>query len=287
VVLQDPSQLGHYRVPYSPATVRDVAFGIYQTNVIFIMGLIGGPLAIWFVIQSFRGGRRRSAERPFWLWLIGFSVVVGIAVSGERDLFGVGHLTLISMEVLGLTLLSAQFRKSRAMAFAIIAGCAIDFTLGVFLHERVQHLDNTQAHTYYTGLGLKAGQFQTGLFGPDSVGHISWRNWFNKRQPLLAREWLIAAEQYHPGDPRLEASRAVFRNAMGEKLAEDQKYWHGWFGNHGGEVVYLGDWFGDSDVPSVLLAMVALGLLWKLAMPPQAAGARFAATRPAPSRRKK
>ena len=42
--------------------MRDAAFGIYQTNVIFIMGLIGGPLVIWFLIQAFRGGRWRAAE---------------------------------------------------------------------------------------------------------------------------------------------------------------------------------------------------------------------------------
>jgi hypothetical protein len=287
IVLQEPSQLGHYRVPYEPATVRDVAFGIYQTNVIFIMGLIGGPLVIWFVIQAFRRGRRNNPEWSFWLWLIGFSLVVGIAVSGERDLFGVGHLTLISMEVLGLTLLSTQFYRHRLIGVAILAGCAIDFGIGVYLHARVQHLDNTEAHTYYTGLGLKNGQFQTGMFGPDSVGHISWRNWFNKRQPALAREWLAAAEQYHQGDPRLYAPRAKFRAEMTEKLAEDEKFWHGWFARHGGEVVYLGDWLGDSDVPSALLLMAAAGLIWMLAKPEPVRAVNVVKSKAAPVRRKR
>ncbi len=274
-------------MPYEPATVRDVAFGIYQTNVIFIMGLIGGPLVIWFLIQALRGGGRK-AERWFWIWLIGFSVIVGIAASGERDLFGVGHLTLISMEVLGLTLLSAQVQKRRWIAFAVIAGCAIDFGLGVFLHARVEHLENTQAHTYYTGLGVKAGQFQVGMFGPDSVGHISWRNWFNKRQPILGREWLAAAEQYHPGDPRLEASRTALHSAMAEKLTEDDRFWYGWFARHGGEVVYLGDWFGDTDVTSVLLALAAAGLLWMMARPaPARVVVETGKAKPGPSKRKR
>ncbi len=151
------------------------------------------------------------------------------------------------------------------IAFAVLAGCAIDFGLGVFLHARVEHLENTQAHTYYTGLGVKAGQFQVGMFGPDSVGHISWRNWFNILQPILGREWLAAAEQYHPGDPRLEESRAALHSAMAEKLTEDDRFWYGWFARHGGEVVYLGDWFGDTDVTSVLLALAAAGLLWRMA----------------------
>jgi hypothetical protein len=215
---------------------------------------------------------------------------VGIASSGERDLFGVGHLTLISMEVLGLTLLSAQFYKNRLIGFAILAGCAIDFGLGVYLHARVEHLDNTEAHTYYTGLGIKNGQFQVGMFGPDSVGQISWRNWLNKRQPILGNEWLKAAAQYHPGDARLEASRAAFRTAMTEKLGEDEKYWYGWFARHGGETVYLGDWLGDSDVPSALLVIAAAGLLWMLAKPEPVRAANTVSAvkaKAAPARRKR
>ena len=266
VVLRDPSQLGHYIVPNQAATVRDVAFNIYQTNVIFIMGLLGGPLICWLLFRAFRN-RKRTPVRSFWLWLIVFSVIVGIASSGERDMFGVGHLTLISLEMLGVTLLSTQLRKTRWLQAAIVAGCAIDFGLGVYLHDRVQHLDNTREHTYYTGLGIKNGRFDVGMFGPDSVGHISWRNWFNKRQFVLGREWLAAAEQFHPGEPGLEASRNVLRSAMQEKFAEDQKYWHGWFARHGGEMTYLGDWFGDSDLTSILMVVLAAGMLWKLAQP--------------------
>jgi hypothetical protein len=266
-ILQQPQKFNLYYQPYQPAILRDAAFNIYQANVIFIMGLIGGPLVIWFVIQGFRRGRR-GAERTFWLWLIGFSVIVGIASSGERDFFGVGHLTLIPLELLGLTLLSTQFFKRRVITLVLIAGCAFDFAVGVFLHARVQHLENTPEHQYYTGLGVKAGQFQTGMFGPDSVGHISWRNWFNKHQPNLCRLWLQAEEQFRVGDLTLAASRVNFRAQMTEKLGEDEKYWHGWFARHGGEITYLGDWFGDSDIPSVLLALAAVALLWKLAMPP-------------------
>ncbi len=286
LILQDPAKLQLYGQPYRPAILRDAAFGLYQTNVILIMGLVGGPLVVWFLIQAFRRGRR-GGERSFWLWLIGFSVIVGIASTGERDTYGVGHLTLIPMEMLGLTLLSTQFYKHRLIGFAILAGCMIDFGLGVYLHARVQHLDNTEAHTYYTGLGIKNGQFQAGMFGPDSVGHIAWRNWFNKRQPLLAREWLTAAEQYHQGDPRLYAPRATFRAAMTEKLAEDEKFWHGWFARHGGEVVYLGDWFGDSDVPSALLLMAAAGLIWILAKPEPVRAVNVVKAKAAPARRKR
>lgn len=288
IFLRDPSQLSHFRVPYTPATVRDWAFLIYQTNVIFIMGLVGGPLVVWFLIKAFRGKQRRNAERAFWLWLIVFSVIVGIASSGERVLFGVGHLTLLSLEMLGLTLLAARFHKHRAITYAVVAGCAIDFGLGVFLQARVQHLDNTVAHTYYTGLGVLNGQFQVGMIGPDSIGRITWRNWYNKRQSLLSSEWLRAAEQYHPEDSSMEPSRTAIRKLMIEKLAEDDKYWHGWFARHSGEIVYLGDWMGDSDVPSALLVITAAGLLWMLAKPePVRVQANAVKAKAAPVRRKR
>ena len=289
VILHDSAKLQLYSQPYRPAVLRDATFGIYQTNVILMMGLVGGPLVVWFLIQAFRSGKR-GGERSFWLWLIGFSVIVGIATTGERDEFGVGHLTLVPMEMLGLTLLSSQFYKKRAIAFAILTGCAVDFGLGVFLHARVQHLDNTEAHTYYTGLGIRSGQFRAGMFGPDSVGHTAWRNWFNKRQSLLAREWLMASERYHPGDPTLAATRAAFRSAMTGGLAEDEMFWHGWFARHGGEMVYLGDWLGDSDVPSALLLLTAAGLLVMLARPePVRAVSAVSAVKAkaAPSRRKR
>jgi hypothetical protein len=272
VILQDPGNIELYGQPYTPAMVRDHAFSIYQANVIFSMGLIGGPLVVWFLIQAFRNGRLRGAERSFWLWLIAFSVIVGIAVVGERDLFGVGHLTLIPMEVLGLTFLSTQFFKRRLIALAIIAGCAFDFALGVFFHVRIQHLENTAAHRYYSGLSTNGGLFQIGMAGPDSMGGGSWRNWFTKRQPLLCTEWLEAEERYRPGDPQFEAGRIEFRAAMREKLDEDDKYWRGWYRRHGGQIGFIGDWFDDSIVPSVLLAMAALGVLWRLARLAPAAG---------------
>ena len=284
IIVQSPDKVHLYDQAYRPAMVRDVAFGIYQANVIFIMGLTGGPLAIWFLIEEFRGGRLRGAERWFWLWLIGFSLISGIAVSGERDVFGVGHLTLIPMEALGLTLLSTQFFRRRPIAFAILAGCAFDFGLGVFFHARIQHLENTPAHQYHTGLGVKGGQFLAGVAGADLIGGSAWRNWFAKRQFNLCREWLQAEEQFRPGDPTLEVGRAGFRKAMREKLNEDERYWRGWYRVHGGEIVFLGDWFGGSDVPAVLLALAAVGVLWKLAKLAPVSGSRVSGSRVSGSR---
>src|SRR2546423_5736001 len=59
---------------------------------------------------------RRSSDLNFWIGLIVWSVVIGIAVAGEREPLGLAHLTLVPMIALGITLvasrLAARDRKS-------------------------------------------------------------------------------------------------------------------------------------------------------------------------------
>ena len=190
----DPAQVHLFDQPYAPAVVRDNVFLLYNTNVIFSMGLIGGPLVVWFLIAAFRSGKGKGRERNFWLMLIGFSLVVGLAVVGERDYFGSAHLTLLPLELLGLTFLATRFFSRRWIAYLIVAGCAIDFSMGIFLHARVQHLDNTTEHTYFTGLGFSDGQFLIGAPGPDSLNMAAWRNWLAKHQLAVCRNWLAMGE---------------------------------------------------------------------------------------------
>jgi hypothetical protein len=251
--------------PYAPAVVRDNVFLLYQTNLILSMGLVGGPLVVWFAIAAFRSGKGLGGERNFWLMLIGFSLLVGLAVVGERDYFGSAHLTLVPLELLGITLLAARFCSGRRIALLIVAGCAIDFSLGVFFHARVQHLDNTAEHTYFTGLSYGNGQFFIGAAGPDSLTMAAWRNWLGKHHVALNEKWLGLGEAYHRGDPALEPAKVDLRAAIAERLKEDEVNWHGWYRRNGGEFELIGDHFGGGDATSVLLALAALGLLWKMA----------------------
>ena len=261
----DPAQVHLFDQPYAPAVVRDNVFLLYQTNLILSMGLVGGPLVVWFAITAFRGGNGLGGERNFWLMLIGFSLVIGLAVVGERDYFGVAHLTLVPLELLGITLLAARFCSRRWIAYLIVAGCAIDFSMGIFLHARVQHLDNTAEHTYFTGLSYGNGQFFIGAAGPDSLTMAAWRNWLGKHHVALNEKWLGLGEAYHRGDPALEPAKVDLRAAIAERLKEDEVNWHGWYRRHGGEFELIGDHFGGGDATSVLLALAALGLLWKMA----------------------
>jgi hypothetical protein len=260
-----PSQVHLYDQPYTPGMIRDNVFLFYQTNLIFSMGLIGGPLVVWSVIVAFRRRKGLGAERNFWLMLIAFSLLIGLAVVGERDYFGVAHLTLVPLELLGLTLLSARFFSRRLVAYLIVAGCAIDFSLGIFFHVHIQHLENTAQHTYFTGLSYDRGQFAVGAPGPDSLNISAWRNWFGKHHTAYIQKWLALGESYRPGDPTVDAARADLRAAVAEQLKEDDTLWHGWYRRHGGEITLFGDHF-DGDAASVLLVLVAVGLLARMAL---------------------
>ena len=114
--------------------------------------------------------------------LIGFSLLIGLAVVGERDYFGVAHLTLLPLELLGITLLAARFFTSRLVKWLIVAGCAFDFTMGVLLQRTSNTSTITPEHTYFTGLTFSdaQGQFQIGAPGPDSLHAGAWGNWIGK-----------------------------------------------------------------------------------------------------------
>ena len=265
-IAYSPAQVHLFDQPYAPAMVRDNVFLLYNTNLIFSMGLIGGPLVVWFVFAAFRGGKRLGGERNFWLLLIGFSLIIGLAVVGERDAFGVAHLTLVPLELLGITLLAARFLSRRLIAYLIVAGCAVDFSLGIFFHARIQHLENTPAHTYFTGLGFGKGQFFIGVAGPDSMTAAAWRNWMDKHYVAINQKWLATGEAFGRGNPALEQAKVDLRAAIAERLLEDQVFWHGWYRRNGGEFELIGDHFGGGDETSVLLALAALGLLGSMAL---------------------
>jgi len=289
-ILYQPEAAQTFAQPYHPGFVRDIVFLFYNTNLIFSMGLIGGPAVTFLVIATLRrkpDTRHRTAafERTFWILLIAFSVAIGLAVVGERDLFGVAHLTLIPLELLGLTLLAGRFFTSRTLACLLVAGCAIDFGAGIFLQERMQHLENSPGHTYFTGLAFGRGQFLIGDPGPDSVGPAAWNNWMVKRQIRYARQWLAAGLAFRPGDPALAQARTDLRIAIDEVLKEDDTYFRGWYRQHGGEIQMLGD-IVPADATLYALPLAALALLFAMAKAVPGAALAVARSAVSPQRRR-
>jgi hypothetical protein len=245
-------------------TIRDRAFITYQPNLIFGMGVVGGPLVLWLLWGLWRLPARRPEER-FWRLLVPFCVVVGIAVVGARDQGGVAHLTLLAVEMLGLTLLAAAFSRRRLVACAIIAGCVVDFSLGVFLQAHVESLENTPQKQIFPAPTFTNGQFQVAP-GPDSLSKSALGNWFRKHQYAVAQQSLHDLDRDRREDPAFRKMVPAARAQFLQDLREDTDLFHGWYARHGGEVTFLGDHFAEPSVagvnaPACLLLVLALGLI--------------------------
>lgn len=264
-LLRDPAIKGAFQQPNHWGYIRDHVFIMYQCNLILCMGSLGGLAVVWLLWTTLRHRVGRASERAFWIALIVWSVVVGIAVVGEGDPLGVAHLTLVPMAVLGMTLLASRFAAQRALAWMIIVGCVIDFGLGVYLHARMEHAENTAERPVFLGLVFGQGRFRTGLVTEDSLSPMAWDNWMHKHQVRLAEEWGRSVEAFHPGDPAYEKARIEARGGLERMKQDDEKLWQGWFRRHDGETAFLGDQFGNSDAPLWLLVLVFAGLMWKMA----------------------
>ena len=116
--------------------IRDYFFSIYQVSLFPMMGMVTVPVllihyrkVIW---DSLRSG---SALRSVWVWWCFASVVLGIAVHGGYDAFGLAHICLQPLALLAVVFLSASYAsltpRLRALLFT---GLVVDLLLGVALH---------------------------------------------------------------------------------------------------------------------------------------------------------
>jgi len=273
--------------PNQAGFLRDNAFIVYQTNVVFGMGALGGPLAVLLLLGRLPRNRGGGAQRSFWLVLIPSAIVLGIAVVGERDFNGLAHLTLLPLEMIGLAWLAVNYCRRRWVAWLLLAGALVDFPLGVMLQARVENLENRPEHAVYGGLSMVNGGFALWVPGPESLTQSASHNWFAKHQYAVAREWLGEADGYRVEGPRFARSRADLKAFLQQTIGEDRTQWGGWFARHGGSVEYLGDLFGEGWVPCGVLSGLWLALLatmWRH-LPPAARPVRAVASPAAPARK--
>jgi hypothetical protein len=229
--------------PNSDGLTRDRAFTFYQLNLIFAMGSVGGPLVLWLLYRAIRTQRRRPIpERSFWLVMIPFCVLAGIAVVGERDTNGVPHLTLLALEILGLTAVAGRFRRlSGGARLLLVLGCAFDFYYGVFLHARVEGLENTPDHVVFTDPvynGLENFSVPSTYY---SIGENSRSAWVLKHRVALSRRWLEQLPRGHEQDAYFQIGWPPLEKQFRLEIADDAKNWQGWLARHGGSVTFLGD----------------------------------------------
>jgi len=254
VVLRSPFLLDDFKNQGLVGTIRDDVFIFYQTNLIFSMGVIGGPLILWLLYRFFYRPLRSGSERSFWVAMIPFCVIAGIASTGERVPLGAAHLTLLPMEILGLSVLAAMFPLRRALLTLVVAGCLIDFSFGIFLHAHIESLENSPQKTIFPSLSVIGANQTSPVVTPDSPSPKDWNNWILKHQYAQLIE---LSQSPHPD--------AVLGRARREEwLREDEVYWHGWYARNNGVTEFLGDHTAsESGLGTKILAglLVVLALL--------------------------
>jgi hypothetical protein len=125
---------------------HDFFFLIYQHNLLAAIGLVGGLAAvhvIWRTGRELRARRRtgaplggRLAERRVFFWIVvGGGLVVGIGSVGILDAFGVTHVSLQPVVLLGLVAIASSWRTlSRRWREAVLGGAIVDYLVGILLH---------------------------------------------------------------------------------------------------------------------------------------------------------
>jgi len=131
-----------YRQKYLLGHIRDYAFLVYQVNFLFMIGSVGWLIVL---ISSVKGSALTlmSGEREKLLLLWSFFllvILVGVAVHGSYDPFGVGHICLQPLAILCIVYLAANFKGYNKYVKAFLCGgLFIDLLFGVLLHFWMQH----------------------------------------------------------------------------------------------------------------------------------------------------
>lgn len=116
---------------------RDWFFQLYQVNLLFVFGSVGWLVLTLELIRRWRVAALRS--RAFWLLFAGGGIFLGVAVTGARDTWGLAHVCLQTIVVLGLAVLAAGWSQlGRGWRLALIAGATLDFVLGIALQFGAQ-----------------------------------------------------------------------------------------------------------------------------------------------------
>lgn len=116
---------------------HDWFFQLYQLNLLFVFGSVA-----WLGLSCALGRGWAAAgarSRWFWTYFSGGVILLGVAVHGARDTWGLAHICLQALVVLGLGYLAAHWATlGRGWRVALAVGAALDFLLGIALHFAVQ-----------------------------------------------------------------------------------------------------------------------------------------------------
>lgn len=136
--------------------LRDEFFNLYQVNVLFLCGSAGLAALAWLLT---RRERIASPQRVFWTVTVLVAVVVGIAVHSPPDEWGLAHICLQPLALLGLAAVAAGFDSIPTLLRRLVAFLfAADFALGVALQFLIQSFAlGATPHTAATDVTYSAG----------------------------------------------------------------------------------------------------------------------------------
>lgn len=119
-------------------SLRDQFFIVYQLNLVLALGSVGF-LAV--ARQGARAARAAPREGAFWAALLGGVVILSLAAYGDRDHYGIAHICMQSLVLLGLAFLASRWDAlPRGWRAALALGCAADLCLGIALQFAVEDL---------------------------------------------------------------------------------------------------------------------------------------------------
>jgi 4-amino-4-deoxy-L-arabinose transferase-like glycosyltransferase len=118
-------------------SLRDQLFLVYQLNPLLALGCVGWAAVVRESWRTARAAGRR--DRAFWVLALGGIVAVSFAAYGDRDHYGIGHICLQSVVLLGLAFLASRWGGlGRGWKLALLAGWAADLCLGIALQFAVE-----------------------------------------------------------------------------------------------------------------------------------------------------
>jgi len=139
--------------------LRDYFFQLYQVNLPWMFGSLGGLTLLWLLGRAWRraGTAGPPPGRGFWLWLAACTIVLGTAAYGGIDQWGVGHLCLQALVGLGLAWLAAHLDDLPRLGRRLFAiGLAVDAVLGIGLQFFLENLPFPDSARWHSGAEIPA-----------------------------------------------------------------------------------------------------------------------------------
>jgi hypothetical protein len=174
------------------------------------------------------------------------------------------------MEALGITMVAAAFPWRRSVAIALLAGCAVDFGLGIYLHARIESVENTPGRTSFALTFDPDGRPTPSTPSPDSPSFQSAMNWYAKHEYELGAEYLHELAGRRMPDAAAFRFWSVVIGRFQGVMDSDEIFWHGWFARHNNQIRHLGDLAADHldadlNTPAAALILLFLALVGALA----------------------